>query len=199
MHRRVAILSGALIASAAVLLVVQEESLKAVFQEPPAIGSGSGLAADPVRLTIPKLRIDAPVLRVGLTSQGYMDIPRGAFEIGWFERGTRPGNRGNAVFAGHLDTTLGTPGAFAHLSDLRPGDIVEVQDTGNVTRRFKVVRQEIYDQANAPMQEIFGPSDRSRLQLITCDGVWLKDKRIYSQRLVVYTELVSGTTNAEEK
>jgi len=48
----------------------------------------------------------------------------------------------------------------------------------------------LYPAGNEPVSDVFGESDEPRLNLITCDGDWIENERGYSQRLVVYTELV---------
>ena len=143
------------------------------------------LSGTPKRLRIPSLHVDVPVEAVGLASNGNMAIPSGAFEAGWFQPGTIPGNPGNAVMAGHLDTVLGTPAVFWKLHELEPGDSVFVDMSTGRTVQFAVSGSLLYDAANAPLEKIFGRTTGKQLQLITCNGAWLQSERTYEKRLVV--------------
>ena len=64
-------------------------------------------AGDPVRLEIPAIQVDAFIELVGLTPQDAMDVPKGWMNAGWYHKGFRPGEAGNAVIAGHLDSSTG--------------------------------------------------------------------------------------------
>jgi hypothetical protein len=91
----------------------------------------------PLELQIPSLKVNAPVLGVGLTSGNEMDAPKGP--IGdpvwhtafWYRGSGIPGEIGTATIAGHVDDPLGRPEIFAHLQKLRRGDliIIHVKDT----------------------------------------------------------------------
>ncbi len=152
-------------------------------------GTGS-VRALPVRLRIPRIAVDARVEHVGLAQDGTMGIPSGAMDIGWYKPGIVPGQNGNAVMAGHLDSAWGAPAIFWRLSELQKGDDIFVDDASGATLHFRVVRTEVYDAATAPLTDIFGTASVSNLQLVTCNGAWIQSKRTYSKRLVVFTTLV---------
>lgn len=139
--------------------------------------------AMPIRLRIPRLSVDAPVIPVGLERDGAMGIPQSAEEVGWFNRGVKPGTTGNAVLAGHLDTVLGTPGVFAQLRAMQPGDPIEVTDANGTLQRFTVRTTAVYPEDQAPLEEIFGAASGAQLRLITCHGPW--GGETYQERLVV--------------
>lgn len=144
----------------------------------------------PVRLSIPAIDLEIPVIEVGQTANGNMDIPSHPFEAGWYKAGARPGDPGNAVLAAHLDTVSGKPAAFWQLHTLKTGDEIQVTDERGRMTIFRVTGSEIYDADNAPLREIFGFHNRSRLNLITCNGAWDGAKQSYDKRLVVFTEKV---------
>lgn len=146
--------------------------------------------AQPVRLRIPIIEVDAPVVPVGMQENGIMDIPASAHEIGWFEPGFHPGEAGSAVLAGHLDRESGRPAVFWDLRRLEPGDVVELEQDDRSVLRYRVIRSETYPMNNAPMEEIFGSATGSRLNLVTCNGAWQDNLETYTKRLVVYTELI---------
>jgi LPXTG-site transpeptidase (sortase) family protein len=119
-----------------------------------------------------------------------MDVPRSGSQVGWYALGARPGEAGNAVIAGHLDTALGTPAVFWNLNDLSEKDDVFVLDDFGHEYHFQVVKSVVYNAREAPLQQIFGASIAKNLQLITCNGAWQADEKSYDKRLVVYTNLV---------
>ena len=144
----------------------------------------------PSMLVIPKLGVQAPVDYVGMDEEGKMDVPTVDTHVAWFSLGFRPGEIGNAVMAGHYDTTNAVPSIFYHLNQLQPGDEIFVIDEFGQQKKF-VVRENVeYDLNNVPLQSIFGYSDKPRLNLITCSGWFNNSINSYSHRTVVFTELV---------
>src|SRR5579862_3543761 len=75
----------------------------------------------PVQLIIPGIHVNAPVEAVGITPDGSMDVPSQWNDAAWFEPGYRPGEDGNAVIVGHLDSLTG-PALFWDLGKLKLGD-----------------------------------------------------------------------------
>lgn len=144
----------------------------------------------PSRLIIPKLGIDSDVQHVGITKSGNMAAPNNFTDVSWYQYGTAPGFKGSAVMAGHVDNAFGTPAIFYKLNDLEPGDEVNTVRADGKTLRYKVVDKEIYPYNDAPLKRIFNADDASYLNLITCQGEWVKEARSARYRLVVYTKLV---------
>lgn len=149
----------------------------------------------PIRLEIPALGVDAVVEHVGLTKDLAMDVPARVEDVAWYKLGYRPGERGNAVMAGHLDTVTGAPAVFWDLESLEPGDEVFVQGLDGVKRRFLVDFHTRFPYDGAPVQQIFGPADQPQLVLITCKGEWDRVNRNYSHRVVVYARAAEDDTN----
>lgn len=143
----------------------------------------------PVRLIIPAIGVDAGVESVGLTPDGAMDVPSTYWTVGWFGMGVRPGEAGNAVVAGHLDSKTG-PAVFWSLGRLQPGDLVYVQTVDGSELTFQVVASETYPYDDAPLERIFGPTAVRGLNLVTCNGVFDRGTQNYDKRLVVYARLV---------
>jgi LPXTG-site transpeptidase (sortase) family protein len=142
----------------------------------------------PVRLTIPSINVGAIVASAGLTSDGAMDIPKNIDDVAWYNLGARPGNVGSAVIAGHYGWENGKGAVFNNLHTLKSGDEVLVSDEKGMTTTFVVRQIQTYD-PNADASEIFKSSDgKPHLNLITCEGVWIRDKQTYSNRLVVFTD-----------
>ncbi|MBX3052244.1 MAG: class F sortase [Caldilineaceae bacterium] len=149
--------------------------------------------AVPVRLRIPAIGVDATIEPVGQDRNGRMDTPSLVEDVAWYAPGLAPGEIGNAVLAGHLDRIGGAPAVFWKLGKLMAGDDIFVTDSAGGEHHFRVTAQEAYPYEDAPLDEIFGFGIRSRLNLITCRGRWDRSGQTYTQRLVVFSELVEST------
>jgi sortase (surface protein transpeptidase) len=149
------------------------------------------VGAAPIRLRIPALDIDSTVEWVGIDDEGRMDVPGNYDDVAWYEDGPRPGMPGNAVIAGHLDSTTG-PAVFYRLDTLQPGDEVFVATHAGNELRFVVVGKEAFDANAAPLERIFGPGFAPHLNLITCEGAFSRSSGQYDQRLVVFTVLADS-------
>ncbi len=144
--------------------------------------------SSPSFLLIPKIKVNAEIQPVGLSLKGNMAVPGNFSKVGWYKYGAFPGEKGNAVLAGHLDNGLALPGVFNHLSELSPGDDVYVK-TGNKTLHFSVTKSEVYD-FNAKVDEVFKNDNGKFLKLITCMGSWLEQYRTHDKRLVLSAVLI---------
>ncbi|MGN7408935.1 MULTISPECIES: class F sortase [unclassified Sporosarcina] len=142
----------------------------------------------PVTLEIPAIGVKSDIENVGELENGQMGVPEGVDNVGWFEPGTLPGNSGSSVMAGHIDSLTG-PAVFYKLDKLKKGDEVVVRDADGKSLTFIVTKTEKYPRKNAPIEEIFGFSYGSRLNLITCTGEFNRKAKTHEERLVVYTEL----------
>jgi len=144
----------------------------------------------PIRIEIPKININTTFEHVGLTTDGAMDIPKGPAEVGWYDLGPRPGEIGSAIVAGHFGWKNGIPAVFDHLDRLEKGDKLYVDDENGVRTTFVVRESRTYDQ-NADASNVFVAGDgNAHLNLITCQGVWNKNQKSYSKRLVVFTDKI---------
>lgn len=141
----------------------------------------------PARLFIPRLKVDAAVVYMGLTKSDSMDVPTNIADAGWYKNGPLPGNKGSAVIAGHVNGPKGQPGVFAELTKLQVGDEVKVIDLNGLSTTFTVRMSKTYAQNDQP-DEVFHSSEGAHLNLITCVGAWDQTARQYSQRLVVFTD-----------
>lgn len=143
----------------------------------------AGLVPTAVRL--PTVGVDAPLIGLGLAADGSMEVPTDFSEAGWLTTAAPPGERGNAVIAGHVDDRSG-PAVFFRLRDLQPGDPVEVSRTDGVLVTYTVDRVERYPKDAFPTEEVFGPVPGSSLRLITCGGSFDPAVRSYRDNIVVY-------------
>lgn len=142
----------------------------------------------PKRLRIPALGINAHVKSVGVNAQGSMATPGNFTDVAWYKYGTVPGFKGSAVIDGHVDNALALNGVFKRLDQLKPGDDIYVT-TASSTLHFVVAETVSYTSEQVPLETLFNRADKPRLNLITCDGTWMRSKKEYDHRLVVYAEL----------
>jgi sortase A len=143
----------------------------------------------PKQLIISSININAPIDYVGLTPDGAMGIKANPEIVGWYMLGPRPGDKGNAVIAGHFGwQENGKSAIFNDIQKLNKGDELSVVDQEGQSVTF-VVREIRKYNPDADATVVFQSSDDgSHLNLITCNGVWVKDKQSYSDRLVVFTD-----------
>ncbi|MFJ8311682.1 MULTISPECIES: class F sortase [unclassified Streptomyces] len=162
---------------------------------PPSPASPSPVAPHPlppspaVSLAVPYLGIKAPIVALGLDAQQRLTTPPvdDAKVVGWYQQGPSPGELGTAVAVGHRDTRTG-PAVFASLSTLRPGRLVEARRTDGQVAVYTVDTVKTYAKARFPDQEVYGPTGRPELRLITCGGKF-SPKTGYESNLVVFAHL----------
>lgn len=182
--------SGALLFAGATTYAVPE----AVSVPPPEMPAAVSADDTPTRIIIPALSVDAPIERSGLVAGDRMQAPTKFADAAWFAYGSIPGREGDAIIAGHKDNGLGLSGAFKRLSNLAPGDEVDVLMQSGKTVSFVVASISSYPY-DAAIPDLFSNSGSARLSLITCDGSWLYSPRegmTYNRRLVV-TAIVKKT------
>lgn len=143
----------------------------------------------PTTLKIPKLKINAVVESVGVTSTNNMDVPHNASHVGWYRFGPTPSLRGNAVITGHYDTPSGRPAIFYHLNRLVVGDTIDITLNNGSQYTFIVTKKDIIANEVFPDEYVFGDKYGINLNLITCSGVWDPIEKNYNKRLVVYSTL----------
>jgi Sortase domain len=142
-------------------------------------------AAAPVRLEIAAIGVRAPVIRLGLNRDGTLEVPARFDEVGWWAGGARPGERGPAVIAGHVDSRTG-PAVFFRLDRLRSRDAIVVVRRDGSRVRFVVQRIARYRKAAFPTARVYGPTRAPALRLITCSGAFDAASGHYVDNTVVY-------------
>lgn len=124
---------------------------------------------DPVRVVIPAIGVDAPVVPLGLNPDGSLEVPTAFHEAGWWEPGAEPGERGAAVLAGHLDSRSG-PAVFYRLRELEREDVVEIRRMDGSAVRFRIERVEQYGKEAFPTDLVYARTVGATLRLVTCGG-----------------------------
>ncbi|MBX4186914.1 MAG: class F sortase [Candidatus Doudnabacteria bacterium] len=143
----------------------------------------------PARIRIPSLKVDAPVVELGLNQDQTLEVPKNSTDVGWYKYSPAPGGKGPAIMVGHLDSTRGAA-VFYRLKDLKTGDMVELEREDHSIAVFRVDSKEEYSQDNFPTDKVYGAIDHAGIRLITCTGTYSILKGRYSDNLVVYGTLV---------
>ncbi|WP_244872235.1 class F sortase [Catellatospora sp. TT07R-123] len=148
----------------------------------------------PVRVRIPAINVDAVVVTVGTNPDGTLQVPEltHADLTGWYRYGPSPGERGNAVIVGHVDTRASGPAVFYDLGRLAAGTRVEVVRMDGTVAVFGVVKVRSFPKAEFPATRVFGSSDDMGLRLVTCGGTYDEAQRNYLNSTVVFASL-TGT------
>jgi sortase (surface protein transpeptidase) len=120
-----------------------------------------------------------------------MEVPHEPARAGWFTLGPTPGALGPAVIAGHV-TWNQVPAVFFRLTELRPGDLVQVARADGRVAVFEVTRIDRYQRSRFPTGQVFGPVDHAGLRLITCGGDYDSGTHRYSDNVVVYARLTDS-------
>lgn len=141
----------------------------------------------PIRLKIPRIKVNASIQYVGLTSVGAIGVPNSRSAVAWYKLGPRPGESGSAVIVGHSGSKPGPATVFDNLYKLREGDVLYVLDSKGKSIPF-VVREVRTYSPTAIVPEVF-TSEGIHLNLITC--IWNPSKRSFTKRFVVFTDLKS--------
>lgn len=147
--------------------------------------SGAGPSDRPVRVKVPDLGIDAPVILLGLDQDQALEVPGNATDTGWWTGGSVPGTVGPAVLAGHVNYK-GQAGVFQEIGRMEPGDRVEVTLDDGTATAFVVDRVEQHAKDAFPTDAVYGPTPGSELRLVTCGGDFDESSGHYDDNIVVY-------------
>jgi hypothetical protein len=144
----------------------------------------------PDRIDIPKIHASAPIVPVGTTPDGELDVPLDPRTVGWWRYGAKPGATvGTAILAGHINYA-GVTGAMADIGRLDPGDEVLVFGRQNAQRRhevrFSVTGVRIYHKTNLPYKQIFDQHSVGRIAIVTCGGPFDAATGNYLDNIVVF-------------
>ncbi|MEU5581162.1 MULTISPECIES: class F sortase [Streptomyces] len=157
----------------------------------PEPGTAALPPSPPDRVRIPAIGVDAPLMGLGLTPTGSLDVPPSERKnlAGWYEAGTTPGERGTAIVAGHVDNKEG-PAVFYALGALDRGRTIEIERRDGSVAVFTVHAIEVYDAKDFPDEKVYGAAARPELRVITCGGKYSKQTG-YQGNVVVFAHLTA--------
>ncbi|MFF9060761.1 class F sortase [Streptomyces sp. NPDC101213] len=146
--------------------------------------------AEPDRVRIPAIRVDAPVMQVGLDTDGWVGAPppEDPNLAGWFTGAVSPGEKGTAVVVGHVDNLQG-PAVFYGLGALKKGNHVEVSRRDGKTAVFEIYGVEVFEKNNFPGDRVYASKGAPELRVITCGGGFSKANG-YDGNVVAFARLV---------
>ncbi len=134
-------------------------------------------------------------MSVGLNADRTLQVPplSQAQSTGWYRLGPTPGEIGNAVIVGHVDSKEIGPAVFFQLGALLPGDTVQVTRKDGRVATFIVDGVKAYPKTAFPSELVYGPTDRPGLRLVTCGGQF--DERVgsYPDNVIVFATLANWT------
>ncbi|MCG5437019.1 class F sortase [Micromonospora foliorum] len=154
----------------------------------------AGLARSaPTSIEIPRIGVDATIMSLGTNPDGTVQVPPldKADQAGWYEPGASPGETGNAVIVGHVDSAVLGPAVFFDLGALTPGDTVTVRRADGVPATFTVDSVKSYPKTAFPTELVYGPSDRPSLRVVTCGGQFDAAAKSYPDNIVVFATLAA--------
>ena len=149
----------------------------------------------PVHLQVPAIKVDTPLVPLGLQHDGTVAVPTNFAEAGWYDEGTLPGDPGPAVMLGHVDSYKG-PAVFYRLRELHPGDEVVIGRVDGSTVRFAVDAVRQFPKDSFPTDLVYGDTAAPTLRLITCGGSFDRATRNYLDNVVVFAHELSDDGNA---
>jgi LPXTG-site transpeptidase (sortase) family protein len=109
--------------------------------------------------------------------------------VGWYRTSARAGQPGNSVMSGHVDWGQNTA-VFWGLRQLRTGDVLQVRGADGEVHAYAVEWNERFSARQAPVQRLVGGTEDAVLTLITCEGVYDRTIRDYTERRVVRARLI---------
>lgn len=160
----------------------------------PVGNAPAGLARSaPTTIEIPRIGVAATIMSLGTNPDGTVQVPplEQADKAGWYEPGASPGETGNAVIVGHVDSAVLGPAVFFDLGALVQGDTITVRRTDGVPATFTVDSVTSYPKTAFPTELVYGPSDRPSLRVVTCGGQFDEVAKSYPDNIVVFATLAA--------
>ncbi|MET9084497.1 class F sortase [Streptomyces sp. NPDC004237] len=146
----------------------------------------------PVRLRVPAIGVDTPLLRLGLAADGTVQVPpiTAHDRAGWYRHSPTPGQVGPSVILGHVTVGSYGDGVFRRLAEVRRGDEVVARLENGRSAVFTVGEVRTVAKSAFPTQDVYGDVNRPELRLITCGGP--RSGHGYLDNVIVFATL-TGT------
>lgn len=159
---------------------VSAQDLQILYQDP----------FRPVRVSVPRLEMDALVVPVGMDELRSVEVPVNIDIVGWYELGVSPHQElGSVALVGHRDGSGGADGVFLRIGELQKGDLVSVTNRDGSENTYEVTKVELMSKEQFPSEapRLFAESGPARLTLISCGGSYDRARGGYQSNVVVTT------------
>jgi hypothetical protein len=145
----------------------------------------------PTSISIPRIGVHAEIMTLGLNPDGTVQVPplEQAMKAGWYSPGPSPGEAGNSVIVGHVDSAKLGPAVFFNLGALRTGDTISIAREDGSTATFTVTEVKSYPKAAFPTELVYGPSDEPGLRVVTCGGAFDESSGSYVDNVIAFASL----------
>ncbi len=152
-----------------------------------------GKPDEPKFIRLPSIGTEGFIQNVGVDQNKQIAVPNNIYFAGWFVDSVRPGQKGLSIIDGHVDGRE-NEGIFKRLSNLEKGDRFDIELGDGSTRQFKVRSIDVVPTEQAA-NYLFSqdPAVVHQLNLITCGGNYNAEAGGYDQRIIVTSELVTGS------
>jgi sortase (surface protein transpeptidase) len=160
---------------------------------PTHVSTAQARHIQPVSVSIPAIGVTSPLMDLGRNADGTLQTPDDYAVAGWFAAGAAPGDTGGppAIIAGHVDSPTG-PAVFYRLGELPVGSDIELMGLDSVVRRFTVYQVTTFPKDAFPTKEVYAPTNRAEVRLITCTGDFDRAAGRYLSNVVVYATQTGG-------
>jgi len=152
-------------------------------------------ASPPVAVAVPAIGVNSSLIDLGRNADGTIEVPSlddPDSKPGWYTGSPTPGAVGPAIILGHIDSRQFGPGVFYSLSELQPGDGIDVTRADGTVAQFSVDTVKTVPKSDFPTLEVYGNLDHSGLRLITCGGEFDPDARSYESNIIVFASLIGS-------
>ena len=151
-------------------------------------------------MSIPRIGLLSDIISLGQQEDGTLEVPpeEAGSPAGWYVNSPTPGERGPSILLGHVNSLGGSPGVFARLQELVPGDDVGIDRADGTTAVFRVTAIKRYDKDTFPALQVYGNTTHPEIRLITCDG-YNPQNGTFEENLVAYGKLIGTAGTGEQE
>jgi LPXTG-site transpeptidase (sortase) family protein len=143
-------------------------------------------ASQPVRIIIPAIGVNAPVVPVSKTAGSVGTPPLTNHDLaGWYDGSVTPGQTGPSLIDGHIDG-YGLASVFYRVPALKTGDVIRVLRKDGETASFKVTWVQVVAKTAFPWKAVLGWTSYPSLRLVTCGGPFNSLTGHYVENVIVY-------------
>ncbi len=185
----------------------------AAAPDPPAMPSATSIPATatgpidrvptlpkstPTRVDIAAIGVHARIVAAGVDRDGAVAVPplSQPYQTNWYKDGPSPGQAGNAVILGHVDSKKVGAAVFYHLGQLTNGDRIDITRADGTVAVFQVTGVALYPKTKFPTNLVYGPTTTPGLRLITCGGSFDASAHTYRGNIIVTAAMISSHRTA---